>query len=888
MDIMPQRDEAPAETAKWIESFDELIQAEGARRARLLLARLIEFGYRRGVVAPFAANTPYVNTIPLEDQPVYPGDRQIERRIKNLIRWNAVAMVVQANKHSGGIGGHISTYASLATLLEVGFHHFFRAHTEEAPGDYVYVQGHSSPGVYARAFLEQRLSAAQLANFRRELAPGGGLSSYPHPWLMPDFWEWPTVSMGLSPISSIYQARFNRYLQARGLADTSASRVWAFLGDGEMDEPESMGAIALASREQLDNLIWVIDCNLQRLDGPVRGNGKIIQELEAAFRGAGWHVIKVIWGDDWDPLLARDTDGLLVQRMGEVVDGQYQKYTVESGDYIRKHFFGTHSKLLALVEGLTDAKLRRLRRGGHDPEKVYAAYKQAVEYVGAPTVILAKTIKGYLLGAAAEGRNISHQAKKLNEKELMEFRDRLGVPINDRDLPEMPFYRPPDDSEEIEYLRERRSALGGPVPRRMIRSQPLAKVPGQVFADFRAGSRGREVATTQVFVTLLRHLMSDETIGKLIVPIVPDEARTFGMDSLFRKFGIYSQQGQKYEPVDSDIVAYYREVKDGQLIMEGITEAGAMASFTAAGTAYAAQGVNTIPFFLFYSMFGYQRIGDLIWQNADARGKGFLIGATAGRTTLAGEGLQHQDGHSHVLFSVVPTVRAYDPAYAYEIAVIVEDGIRRMYVDREDCFYYVTVMNEAYEQPAMPPGVEEGILRGLYKLQPAPDPDVGPRVHLFGSGAILHEVLRAQGLLAERGVAADVWSVTSYTELRRDALAVARHNMLHPLDEPRVPYIRQVLADEPWPIVAASDYMKIVADQITPFVPAGLHALGTDGFGRSETRESLRRFFEVDAESVCVAALFELAQRRQIDPKQVEQAIDSLGLNADKPDPARS
>ncbi len=889
MDIMPERDEVASQIAsKWIESLDELIQADGAKRARALLARLITHGYRRGVIVPFAANTPYINTIPVEDQPLYPGDRDIERRIKNLLRWNAAAMVVQANKHSGGIGGHISTYASLATLLEVGFHHFFRAHTDSDSGDFIYFQGHSAPGIYARAFLEGRLSEEQLANFRRELAPGGGLSSYPHPWLMPDFWEWPTVSMGLSPILSIYQARFNRYLAARGLADTSRSQVWAFLGDGEMDEPESMGAITLASREHLDNLNWVINCNLQRLDGPVRGNGKIIQELEAAFRGAGWHVIKVIWGDDWDPLLARDSDGALVQRMGEVVDGEYQKYVVESGAYIRQHFFGTDPKLLALVENLTDAKLRRLRRGGHDPEKIYAAYQQAVEYVGAPTVILAKTIKGYMLGAAGEGRNISHQAKKLSDQELREFRDRLGVPLSDRDLPGMPFYRPPDDSEEIEYLRERRTALGGAVPRRVIRSQPLAPVSPQLFEEFRAGSRGREVATTQVLVTLLRHLMNDPTLGRLIVPIVPDEARTFGMDSLFRKFGIYSQQGQRYEPVDSDIVAYYREATDGQLLMEGITEAGAMASFTAAGTAYGAHGVNTIPFFLFYSMFGFQRVGDLIWQHADVRGKGFLIGATAGRTTLAGEGLQHQDGHSHLLFSVVPTVRAYDPAYAYEIAVIVEDGIRRMYVDCEDCFYYVTVMNEAYEQPPMPEGVADGIIRGLYKVSTAPDPSIGPRVHLFGSGAILREALRAQALLAERAVAAEVWSVTSYTELRRDALAAARHNMLHPLDEARVPYITQVLGNEPWPVIAASDYMKIVADQIGPFVPAGMRALGTDGFGRSETREALRRFFEVDAESICVAALHELALRGQVNPNDVQAAIESLGVDPDKPDPMRS
>jgi pyruvate dehydrogenase E1 component len=887
MDTMPSPDSDPSETNGWVESLDAVIREEGTDRARFLLARLIEYGQQHGVVMPFTANTPYVNTIRPEDQPLYPGDREIERRIKNMIRWNAAAMVVQANAHSGGIGGHISTYASLATLLEVGFHHFFRAHTAEAAGDFVYFQGHSSPGVYARAFLEGRLTATQLANFRRELAPGGGLSSYPHPWLMPEFWEWPTVSMGLSPICSIYQARFARYLQARGLAETDGSRVWAFLGDGEMDEPESMGAITLASREHLDNLVWVINCNLQRLDGPVRGNGKIIQELEAAFRGAGWNVIKVIWGDDWDPLLARDDEGLLVRRMGEVVDGEYQKYIVESGDYIRRHFFGVHPKLLALVKDLTDGKLKKLRRGGHDPEKVYAAYKAAAEHRGEPTVILAKTIKGYLLGAAGEGRNISHQAKKLGDKELRDFRDRLGIPVADDELAAFPFYRPPDDSEEIEYLRQRRAALGGPVPRRVIRSQPLPALPPTLFDPFKTAN-DREVATTQVFVSMLRHLMSDATIGRLIVPIVPDEARTFGMDSLFRKFGIYSQQGQRYDPVDSAVVAYYREAEDGQLLEEGITEAGAMASFTAAGTAYAAHGVNTIPFFLFYSMFGFQRVGDLIWQHADARGKGFLIGATAGRTTLAGEGLQHQDGHSHVLASVVPTVHAYDPAYAYEVAVIVEDGIRRMYAERESCFYYLTVMNEAYAQPPMPEGVEDGILRGLYKVRPAPDPTIGPRIHLFGSGAILREVLAAQELLAARGVAADVWSVTSYTELRRDALAAERTNLLHPTAPAAVPYVTRMLAGEPWPVVAATDYMKVVADQIARFVPAGLHPLGTDGFGRSETREALRRFFEVDAASICVAALQALALRHEIDASRVADAIRDLGIDPEKPDPARA
>ena len=885
MDIEPQRDVDPEDTQAWIESFAEVIRDSGEDRGRLLLSRLLEYGQRNGVVTPFTANTPYVNTIHADDQPVYPGDREIERRIKNQLRWNAMAMVVRANKHSGGIGGHISTYASLATLLEVGFHHFFRAHQPDRAGDFVYLQGHSAPGIYARAFLEGRLSETQLESFRRELAPEGGLSSYPHPWLMPAFWEFPTVSMGLSAISSIYQARFARYLHARGLADTSQSRIWAFLGDGEMDEPESMGAITLASRERLDNLIWVVNCNLQRLDGPVRGNGKIIQELEAAFRGAGWNVIKVVWGDDWDPLLARDESGLLQRRMGEVVDGEYQRYVVSSGEEIRRDFFGKYPEVLALVDGITDAKLAKMRRGGHDPEKVFAAYRRATEYNGAPTVILAKTIKGYGLGAAGEGRNFSHQAKKLKGTDLRDFRDRLGIPISDRELEDVPFYRPADDTDEVEYLRERRAALGGSIPHRVVRSTPLAPLPATIFEEFREETTGREVATTQVFVGLLRRLMSDPTIGQLIVPIVPDEARTFGMDALFRKFGIYAHGGQRYQPVDSEIVAFYREVENGQLLEEGITEAGAMASFTAAGTAYAAHGVNTIPIFLFYSMFGFQRIGDLIWQNADARGKGFLVGATAGRTTLAGEGLQHQDGHSQLLASTVPTLRAYDPAYAYEISVIVEDGIRRMYVDREDVFYYLTVANEPYAQAAMPEGCTEGILRGLYKVRPAADPDAGPRLHIFGSGSILCEALRAQELLAARGVAADVWSVTSWNELRRDAVAVERWNMLHPIETPRVPYFRQVLDAEPWPIVAASDYMKTLPLALATWAPDGLHALGTDGFGRSETRESLRRFFEVDAESICVAALSELARREEIEPRRVQDAIEELGLDPGKPDP---
>jgi len=833
-------------------------------------------------------NTPYINTIPVEEQPPYPGDLEIERRIRNIIRWNAMAMVVHANKYYPGIGGHISTFASVATLFEVGFNHFFRASSADYPGDQVFFQGHASPGVYARAYLEGRLTERHLLAFRRELAEKEGLASYPHPWCMPEFWQFPTVSMGLSPIASIYQARFNRYLRARGLIDHDGGRVWAFLGDGEMDEPEAVGALTLAAREELDNLTWAINCNLQRLDGPVRGNGKIIQELEALFRGAGWNVIKVIWGNDWDPLLARDKKGLLVQRMNEVVDGQYQKYTVESGAYIRQHFFGVHPELLELVADLTDAKLRKLRRGGHDPEKIYAAYKAATEHRGQPTVILAKTIKGYGLGEAGEGRNVTHQQKKLNERELRSFRDRLGIPISDAELGETPFYKPPNDSEEIQYLLERRRALGGFVPSRRGHSVSLPPPPRSLFEEYYQGSGNREVATTMVLVRLLRQLMSDPEIGRLIVPIVADEARTFGMDALFRKFGIYAPKGQLYEPVDSDVVAFYREATDGQLLEEGITEAGAMASFQAAGTAYSTHGVNTIPFFFFYSMFGFQRIGDLIWQNADARGKGFLIGATSGRTTLAGEGLQHQDGHSHVLASTVPTVRAYDPAFAYEIAVIVEDGLRRMYHEREDCFYYLTVTNELYRHPPMPEGAREGILRGCYKLQAADPLGDWPHVHLFASGAILREAWRAQDLLAERQVAAHVWSVTSWTELRRDALACRRWNMLHPLARPRRSYLETILAEEPYPVVAASDYMKVVGDALSPFVPAGLVALGTDGFGRSDERKVLRRYFEVDAECITVAALSLLAQRNQVAPEVVAEAIEEFGIDPEKPDPARN
>ncbi len=881
-------DADPHETAEWIDSLKSVVELEGPDRARFLLDRLVEAGQRAGAPAAYAANTPYINTIPVEQQPRYPGDRAMERRIRSIIRWNALAMVVRANKHFEGIGGHISTYASAATLLETAFNHYLRGKTEDSAGDQIYFQGHASPGVYARAFLEGRLSQQQLENFRRELAPGGGVSSYPHPWLMPDFWEFPTVSMGLSPLMSIYQARFNRYLLDRGIANTEGSRVWAFLGDGEMDEPESLGAITLASREGLNNLIWVINCNLQRLDGPVRGNGKIIQELEAAFRGAGWSVIKVVWGSDWDLLLEADHDGLLVQRMNEVVDGQFQKYIVEPGAYTRKDFFGKSPELLKLVEHLSDEQIRKLNRGGHDPAKVNAAYHAAVRSEDRPTVILAKTVKGYGLGEAGEGRNVSHQQKKLNEQEMKQFRDRFNIPLSDRQLQEMPFYHPGPHSPEVEYLLERRRALGGPVPRRQVRSKPFAAPALDLFKPILQGtSEGRQASSTMAFVETLKLLLRDKEIGKLIVPIIPDEARTFGMETLFRQYGIYAHKGQLYEPVDAKMLLYYREAKDGQILEEGITEAGSMSSFIAAGTAYATHGVNMIPFFIYYSMFGFQRIGDLIWANADTRGRGFLLGATAGRTTLAGEGLQHGDGHSQLWAGPVPNLMAYDPAFGYEIAVIIRDGIRRMYEKQESIFYYLTLYNEKYPMAAMPEDCEENILKGIYKLRPAIHPRKGPRVHLFGSGAILLQALRAQTLLDEHyGVQADVWSVTSYTLLRREALDVERWNRLHPEEKPRKPHLTRLLEHDPWPVIAASDYVKALPDQVGKYTPAGLTALGTDGFGRSDTREALRRFFENDAESIALAALHQLALDGQIKADRVTDAIKRWGFDPEKVNPA--
>ena len=885
--VEPQEDLNPQETAEWIEALDQIVDEVGPDRASYILARLMERASMFGVTAPLRLNTPYLNTIPSDEESPYPGDREIERRIKSLVRWNALAMVVRANKYDEGIGGHISTFASQATLTEVAFNHFFHGSYGDQAGDFVYFQGHASPGVYARAFLEGRLTEKHLENFRHELREHPGLSSYPHPWLMPNFWQFPTVSMGLGPINAIYQARFMRYLENRGLIPATPRKVWAFLGDGETDEPETLGALTLASREHLDNLIFVVNCNLQRLDGPVRGNGKIIQELEGSFRGAGWNVIKVLWGGNWDPLFAKDTTGMLLKRMTECVDGEYQAFKARGGAYVRKEFFGKYPETAALVEDWTDEQVFELRRGGHDPLKVYNAYQRAVEHRGGPTVILAKTIKGYGLGEAGEGRNVTHQQKKLNESEMEYFRRRFEIPIPDEAVHTISFYRPAENSPEIRYLQERRRALGGYLPERKVRAAAITAPPLELFKESLAGSQGRAVSTTMAFVAVLRNLLKDKGIGKYVVPIIPDEARTFGMESMFRAHGIYASQGQLYKPVDSENFLYYRESKDGQILEEGITEAGSMASCTAAGLAYSTYGVPMIPFFVYYSMFGFQRVGDQIWAFADARGKGFLVGGTAGRTTLNGEGLQHEDGHSHVAASTVPTCAAYDPAYAYEIAVIVQHGIRRMYQDGEDVFYYLTVENENYPQPEMPAGVEEGILKGIYRLR---ESTMGrARVQLLGAGSILNEVLRAQTILEEKyGVAADVYSVTSYNELRREALLCDRWNRLHPTETPKVPYLLQVLGGTEGPIVGASDYMKVVFDQLSPWLAGRLFSLGTDGFGRSESRQKLRRFFEVDAESVTASALYALSKRGEYDAEKVKAAIGELGLEPDRADPSVS
>ena len=877
---------AALETREWLDSMEYVLRHEGHDRARQLLQDLGLHIRLSGVKIPFTATTPFVNTISADDQPPFPGSQEIERRIKSLVRWNALAMVVKANKAEEGIGGHISSFASAATLYEIGYNHFFHGKGEGTDGDIVYIQGHACPGIYARAFLLGRLTTKQLDNFRRELAEGGGLSSYPHPWLMPDFWEFPTVSMGLGPITSIYQARFNRYLEDRGLKRPSNMKVWAFLGDGETDEPEALGAITLASREKLDNLIWVVNCNLQRLDGPVRGNGSIVQELEAAFRGAGWNVIKVLWGTDWDPLFAADQDGILSRRLGEIVDGEYQKFTVESGAFIRKHIFGGDPRLLKMVEHMSDEQLKKMRLGGHDPLKVYAAYRAAVAHKGAPTVILARTVKGYGLGEAGEGKNITHQQKKLNEDELRAFRSRFGIPLSDDDIAHASFYRPPDDSPEIQYLKKRRQELGGYLPKRAVRSKPISPPADELWSEFYKGTEGRKVSTTMAFVRMLAKLLRDEKWGHLVVPIIPDEARTFGMEALFRQVGIYSHVGQLYEPVDMDTLLYYKEATNGQILEEGITEAGSMSSFVAAGTAYATHGINTIPFFIYYSMFGFQRIGDLCWLAGDIRSRGFMLGGTSGRTTLNGEGLQHQDGHSQLVATTVPNCVSYDPTFAYELAVIIHDGMRRMFVEQENIFYYLTVMNEGYEHPAMPEGSREGILKGLYLLRKSDAKDAKLRAQLLGSGAILPHVVEAQKILAEKyGVAADVWSVTSYKELYKDGINAERWNMLHPAEKPRVPYIAQCLANAEGPVIAASDYMKTLPCSVAKWLPRGLHALGTDGFGRSDSRAALRDHFEVDARFVALAALSELARDGKIKTDVVQKAIKDLDIKTEKANP---
>ena len=871
---------------KWVASLEYILEYilknEESEQAGHLLDELADRLRESGLKVPDRISTPYLNTIPAEKEPKYPGNREIERRIKSYVRWNAMAMVVKANRLHADIGGHISTYASAATLYEVGLNHFFRGSDGDNNADMIYFQGHASPGSYSRAYVEWRINAPKLHHFRQELSNVGGVSSYPHPYLMPSFWQFPSVSMGLAPIMSIYQARFNRYLKSRGLLSGEEPRVWCFPGDGEMDEPEASGALTVASRENLDNLIWVVNCNLQRLDGPVRGNGKIIQELESLFRGAGWNVIKVIWGSNWDPLLEADNDGLLLKRMEEAVDGDYQKYSVEPGSYTRKHFFGKYPELLERVNHLTDDQIRKLLRGGHDPAKVYAAYKAAVEHKGAPTVILAKTVKGYGLGEAGEGRNITHQQKKLNERELREFRTRFDIPLPDEEVVETPFYRPPLDSPETQYLLERRKQLRGFVPERKVSATALKVPDAGEYGEFLKGSAEHAMSTTMATVRILTKLLRHQEIGKRIVPIIPDEARTFGMDSLFRQIGIYSSKGQLYEPVDRETLLYYNEAKDGQILEEGITEAGAMSSFIAAGTSYANLGTNLIPFYFYYSMFGFQRIGDLIWAAADSKSKGFLLGATAGRTTLNGEGLQHQDGHSHLLASTVPTLLTYDAAFAYEIAVIIRDGLKRMYADGEEYFYYLTLYNESYPMPGMPEGVEDGIIKGLYRFKSAPR-GKAHKAHLFGSGPLLREALRAQEMLAEQfDVSADVWSATSYKLLRGDALRTKRWNMLHPTAMPKKSYLESLLQNEEGVFIAVSDYMKMVPDQIAPWVPGGLTTLGTDGFGRSDTRPNLRRFFEVDAELTTVATLYALYQKGLLPAQTVESALKNLGIDPEK------
>jgi pyruvate dehydrogenase E1 component len=864
------------ETQEWLEALEAVVRHDGPERAQELLERVLDHARASGVPMEVALNTPYVNTIPVEREAPFPGDADLEHRVRALIRWNAIATVLRANKESSELGGHIASYQSAATLYEVGFNHFWHAPSDQHGGDLVYIQGHSSPGIYARAFLEGRLTEEQMLGFRQEVSRPGGLSSYPHPWLMPDFWQFPTVSMGLGPLMAIYQARFMKYLTGREMSDTSARRVWCFCGDGEMDEPESLGAISLAGRERLDNLIFVVNANLQRLDGPVRGNGKIIQELETVFRGAGWNVIKVIWGDRWDPLLARDHSGSLVRRMEEALDGDYQTYKSRDGAFVREHFFGVSEELRAMVRDMSDDEVWALNRGGHDAKKIYAAYHEAVRHRGQPTVILAKTVKGYGMGEAGEGQNITHQQKKMNEQALFAFRDRFSLDLVDDEVREIAFHRPPDDSPEIRYLRERREALGGYLPARREKADPLPVPDLSVFHAQLEGTGEREVSTTMAFVRILAALLRDKQLGPHIVPIVPDESRTFGMEGMFRQLGIFSQVGQLYQPEDREQLMFYKEDKKGQILQEGINEPGAFSSWIAAATSYSNHGVAMVPFYIYYSMFGFQRVGDLAWAAGDSRARGFLLGGTAGRTTLNGEGLQHEDGHSHVLSSVIPNCRSYDPTYSYELAVIIHDGLRRMCAEQEDVFYYLTLMNENYAQPAMPEGAEEGILRGMHRIRSAD----GARIQLLGSGTILREVLAGAELLAEEfGVGADVFSVTSFTELRRDGMDAERWNRLHPGEEPRRSWVEQQLDDRP--TVASTDYMRTYADQIRPFVPGRYEVLGTDGFGRSDWRRVLRSFFEVDRHHVVVAALDALGDER------VAQAIERYGIDSDAEAPWR-
>ncbi|ROO00132.1 pyruvate dehydrogenase (acetyl-transferring), homodimeric type [Pseudomonas moraviensis] len=879
-------DEDPQETREWLESIESVASVEGRPRAHYLIDQMLDFDANRHGDFYGRVTTPYVNTIPVERQQPYPGDLAVERRINAYIRWNALAMVLRAGKHSN-VGGHIASYASAAVLYDVGFEHFFRGRTEQFAGDMVYIQGHSSPGIYARAYLEGRLSEEQLDNFRRE-TDRDGISSYPHPRLMPDFWQFPTVSMGLGPITAAYQARFMRYLEDRGLKEHQGRKVWAFLGDGEMDQPESLAAISLAGREKLDNLIFVVNCNLQRLDGPVRGNSKVIQEFESLYRAAGWNVLKVIWGSGWDALLEKDRTGLLRQRMMECVDGDYQNYKSQNGAYVREHFFGKYPELLELVSDLSDDDIWKLSRGGHDPEKVHNAYAAAMRHIGGPTVILAKTVKGFGMGEAGEGQNINHQLKKMGDDAVKAFRDRFGLELSDDQLGDMPYLKPAADSVESLYLQARRSQLGGYIPARFNAVAPLQVPPLSALDTQLKGTGEREISTTMAFVRILGTLLKDPNIGKLIVPIVPDESRTFGMESLFRQIGIHSHVGQLYTPQDAGQLSYYKEARDGQIMQEGLNESGGISSWIAASTSYSTHAVMTVPFYIFYSMFGFQRVGDLAWAAGDARARGFLLGATSGRTTLMGEGLQHDDGHSHVLSSTIPCCVSYDPTYAYELAVIIQDGMRRMYVENEDIFYYITLLNENYAHPPMPEGVEQDILKGMYRLSTSAQPAEGKHVQLMGCGSILQEVVAAAQLLEQDfAVSSDVWSVTSLTELRREGQDAERWNLLHPQQTPRISHVESCLQDAQGPVVIATDYMKIFADQIRPFVPnRRFVALGTDGFGQSDTRESLRRFFEVDRHFIALAALKALADDGAITREKVAEAIVLYGIDPEKQNPA--